>query len=157
MDLTDSVGFEPHEIITSEPTRSARLKWVIIVDDSISAGLMANAVACISATTGTAVAGLIGSGGPDASGRLHCGLPWAGCSVLTASPRTLAEIRAKAVASDGVLVVDMPRGAQTTRVYDEYLARLAETKPEDLAVSAISVVGPKNRVSKLAHDASLME
>jgi hypothetical protein len=150
------VGFTPEEVVTSEPTRAARLKWVIIVDRTVPAGRMANAVACVAASTGEAVAGMIGPTGPDAAGVAHAGLPWAGCTVLTAEPHELAEVRAKAVASADVFVADMPEIAQTTRVYDEFLAELAETKPDDLAVCAISVVGPRNRVSKLVKRLELM-
>jgi hypothetical protein len=72
------------------------------------------------------------------------------------APQELAEIREKAVASEGVLVVDMPNIAQTNRVYDEYLAEPAETKPEDLATCAISVIGPRNKISKLVKRLNLM-
>ena len=157
MDVNDVVGFAADEVITGEPTRAARLKWVIVANRSISPGLMVNAVACIAAATGAAVSGLIGPDGHDSSGQPHPGLPWAGCSVLTAPAADLAAIRAKAAASAGLLVVDMPRSAQTNRVYDEYLSELAETKPEDLAVSAVSIIGPRNRVSKLVHGVSLMQ
>ena len=153
--VNDTAGFAPDEITTSEPTRSARLKWVIVVDESAEAGLMVNAVACIAASTATTVTGLIGPGGPDASGHPHPGLPWAGCTVLTAAPAALAEIREKAVAS-GAVVVDMPRAAQANRVYDDYLAELAETKPEDLTVSAVSIIGPRNKISKLVKSFSLL-
>ncbi|WP_370945675.1 DUF2000 domain-containing protein [Amycolatopsis sp. cg5] len=136
-------------INTAESTRAATLKWVIVVDSSTPTGRLANAVACVAASTGEAVSGLIGPSGPDASGFEHPGLPWAGCSVLTADAATLAEVRAKACASENVHVTDMPLIAQTTRVYDEYLTQLASTKPEDLAVSAVSIIGPRNRVSKL--------
>ena len=57
---------------------------------------------------------------------------------------------------DGVLVVDMPASAQTNRVYDGYLAELAQTKPEDLAISAVSIIGPRNKVSKLVQNLSLL-
>lgn len=105
-DVNDTAGFAPEEIITSEPTRSARLKWVIVADEAIPAGLMANAVACIASSTAAAVTGLIGPGGRDASGHRHPGLPWAGCTVLTAS--------------------------------------------------AVSIIGPRNRISKLVRNLDLL-
>ena len=40
MDRTDNIGFSAEEILTSEPTRSARLKWVVVVDETLSPGLM---------------------------------------------------------------------------------------------------------------------
>jgi hypothetical protein len=151
-----AVGFAPEEIVTGEATRAARLKWVVVVDETVPAGRMVNAVACIAASTGEAVTGLIGPGGPDASGQHHPGLPWAGCSVLRATTEQIAAIREKAVASEGVLVADMPTSAQTNRVYDEYLAELAETKPADLATCAISVIGPRNRIAKLVKGLELL-
>jgi hypothetical protein len=102
------------------------------------------------------VQGLIARGGPDASGHDHPGLPWAGCTLLGGPPAEIAAVRAKATASDGVLVADMPASAQTNRVYDDYLAELAGTKPEDLRVSAFSVFGPRNRVDKLIKKLALL-
>jgi hypothetical protein len=55
-----------------------------------------------------------------------------------------------------VYVVDMPAGAQTNRIYDEYLAELAGTEPADLATCAISVIGPRNKISKLVKRLELM-
>lgn len=150
------IGYQPGEIVTSEPTRSARYKWAIVVDATIPAGLMANAVACVAASTGAVVEGLIARGGPDASGYGHPGLPWAGCTLLGGTPGEIAAVRAKAAASDGVLVADMPASAQTNRVYDDYLAELAGTKPDDLGVSAFSVFGPRNRVDKLIKRLALL-
>jgi len=156
VDVTDPVGFTAGEIATGEPTRAARLKWVIVTDESAPAGLMVNAVACTAASTGAAVRRLIGPSGSDAAGVRHPGLPWAGCTVLTASPAALAGLRAKAAATDGMLVVDMPASAQANRVYDGYLAELAQTKPDDLAVSAVSIIGPRNKVSKLLQNLNLL-
>jgi hypothetical protein len=150
------LGYQPEEIVTSEPTRSARYKWAIVVDTTVPAGLMANAVACVAASTGALVTGLIARGGPDAAGHDHPGLPWAGCTVLGGPPEEIAAVRARAAASDGVLVADMPRSAQTNRVYDDYLGELAGTKPEDLGVSAFSVFGPRNRVDKLVKKLALL-
>ena len=150
------LGYQPEEIVTSEPTRSARYKWAIVVDTTVPAGLMVNAVACVAASTGALVTGLIARGGPDASGHDHPGLPWAGCTVLGGTPEEIAAVRARAAASEGVLVADMPRSAQANRVYDDYLGELAGTKPEGLGVSAFSVFGPRNRVDKLVKKLALL-
>jgi hypothetical protein len=34
-------------------------------------------------------------------------------------------------------------------IYNEYVAELAETKPEDLAVCAVNIIGPRTKVGKL--------
>lgn len=142
-----TVGFEPDEVRTDEPTRSARLKWVLVVDETLPAGRAVNAAVCVSAATAAGVTGLLGPDATDTAGSPHPGLPWAGCSVLAASPDQLAAIRAKAAASLGVFVADMPVQAQHTRVYDEYLEQVGAAA--ELAYYAVSIVGPRNRVDKI--------
>ncbi len=153
---TPRPGYDPGEIVTSEPTRSAKYKWVIVVDTSLPAGRMVNAVACVAATTGALVDGLIAGGGPDAAGQVHPGLPWAGCTILGGTSEEIAAVRARTAAGADVLVVDMPVAAQAHRIYDDYLAALARTSPDELGICAFSVVGPRNRVDKMTKRLTLL-
>jgi hypothetical protein len=155
-DITQSpvFGFQPTEILTHLPTRAARLKWVIVVDESLPLGRAVNAAVCVAAATTTAVAGLLGPEGTDASGSAHPGLPWAGCSILAASGEQLSAIRSKAAGAVEVHLADMPRQAQETRVYDDYLRELAVV--EEVHYQAVSVVGPRNRVDKLVRRLPLL-
>lgn len=154
--MTRTHRFEASEITTAESTRAARLKWVVVVDKALPPGRAVNAVACISATTGSLVEGLIARGGPDAAGIEHPGLPWAGCTVLAASAEQLVNLRAKASLDDDLLVVDMPLAAQTNRVYDEYLAELAITPADRLGISALSLVGERSNVDAIVKRLSLL-
>ncbi len=140
-------GFAPEEIDTAAPTRSARLKWVVVVDADLPPGRAVNAAVCLAAATGSRVTGLLGPDAVDATGAVHPGLPWAGCTVLAADTDQLAAVRAKAAGSDDVLVVDMPDHAQQTRVYDEYLAAVAEDAAP--RYTAVGLVGPRNRVDRI--------
>ena len=45
-----AIGFRPEEVDTAAPTRSARLKWVIVVDSALPAGRAVNAAACVAAS-----------------------------------------------------------------------------------------------------------
>jgi hypothetical protein len=137
------------DVRTDLSTRQAKLKWVIVVDESLAAGRAVNAAACMAAAVGKAVPELVGRDGEDASGTPHPGLPWAGCSILAADAAAIHELRTQATSKDGLFVVDMPEPAQSSRVYDEYLDRLAGTKHEYLTYYAVSVVGPRNQVDKL--------
>ncbi|MFG1608914.1 DUF2000 domain-containing protein [Actinoplanes sp. NPDC049265] len=151
--MSAQFGFEPEEIRTDESTRTARLKWVILIDRELDPGRAANAAVCVAAATATEVKGLLGPDGKDAAGAVHAGLPWAGCTILGATRAELAEIRAKV--TDGVHVTDMPEAAQATRVYDDYLRQLAgDDAPAYLAVS---LVGPRNRIDKLVKRLPLLQ
>ncbi|SFM96185.1 Protein of unknown function [Pseudonocardia ammonioxydans] len=149
-------GFAPEEIQTDQPTGKARLKWVVVVDDSLAPGHATNAAICVAAATSPAVAGFLGSDAKDADGSAHPGLPWAGCTVLTAPASELARLRGRAAASDGVFVADMPAAAQETRVYDAYVEAVESTPGDELRYRAVSVVGPRNRIAKMVHGMAML-
>ena len=54
------------------------------------------------------------------------------------------------------LAADMPAAARATRVYDDYLREVAKTHPDDLAVLAVSLIGPRNQVAKLVRHLELL-
>ena len=149
-------GWLPEEALLEQPTRSSRLRWVLVVDADLPAGVAVNAAVCTAAQVGSAVAGLLGPGGPDADGGFHPGLPWAGCTVLSASAEQLGEISRRAAAALGVWACGMPASAQTNRVYAEYLQELAGTPADGLALRALSLIGPRNRIDKLVGKLSLL-
>jgi len=151
-----TVGFEPDEVDQSAPTRDARLKWVIVVDDQQPEGRRANAVACIAAAFGARVQGLLGTDGADADGVAHPGLPWAGCSLLAGDAERLVALRARATEEEGVLVVGMPAAAQESRVYDEYLTNLAGTPTAELREIAVGLLGPRKAIERLTRRMRLL-
>jgi len=150
------VGFTPDEIRLDESTRSARLKWVILVDEALPAGRQVNAAACIAAATSAKVSGLLGPDATDADGELHPGLPWGGCTVLGAASEALSAVLVKASALGDVLVVDMPAVAQQVRVYSEYVETMAATPLSDLAPLAVGLVGERKTIEKLVKRLSLL-
>ncbi|MFD1713681.1 DUF2000 domain-containing protein [Amnibacterium flavum] len=149
-------GFDPGEIDTSAPTRSARLKWVIVVDDALSVGRQSNAVACVAAATQAGVSGLLGPDAVDADGARHPGLPWAGCTILGAGTERMTTVLARASTRPEVFVADMAGAAQETRVYDEYLETVGRTPSSELGVRAVSLVGPRKAVDKIIGGLSLL-
>lgn len=146
----------PDEIRTAEPTRTARLKWVVIVDQTLPAGRMVNAAVCVAAATGQAVPGLLGPDAKDGDGDCHPGLPWAGCAILAASSSQLAAVRSQARGTAGVFVAGMPSLAQSTRVYDEYLEQVSTTDTDELEYYAVSVIGPRNTIDKMVRKLALL-
>jgi hypothetical protein len=150
------IGFSTEEIDPSSPTRAARLKWVVVVDAALPPGRAVNAAICTAAATENAVTGLLGDAAVDADGATHPGLPWAGCTVLTADSATLRTIRAKASARPDIFVADMPAAAQETRVYADYLSSVGRTPADELDYYAVSIVGPRNPVDKIVGRLPLM-
>ncbi|MFC5830580.1 DUF2000 domain-containing protein [Nonomuraea insulae] len=135
------------ECRTDLPTKELAVKWVIVIDRDLPRGLQANAAACLAASTGVAVPEIVGSGGKDAAGHAHAGLPWTGCTVLAAPGAIVGRIRDDAAAEPELVVSDMAAVAQRTNVYDEYLAELART--EEPPYYAVSLFGPRAIVERL--------
>ncbi|MCK2241949.1 MULTISPECIES: DUF2000 domain-containing protein [unclassified Crossiella] len=135
------------ELRTDQSTRQTRIKWVMVVDAELPAGLIANATACLGAVIGRALPNVLGPDTKDGSGSVHPGLPWLGCPILAADAAALTRIRAKAEDRPDIFVADMSELAQTSRVYDEYQDTLAGT--EDIRYRAITIAGPRNRIDKL--------
>ncbi|GAA3601389.1 hypothetical protein GCM10022419_102040 [Nonomuraea rosea] len=129
------------------PTKKLAVKWAIVIDRDLPRGLQANAAACLAASVGASVPAIVGSGGADAAGRTHSGLPWTGCAVLGAPAAILQRIRNDAAAEPGLVVADMANIAQRADVYDEYLAELART--EEPSYYAVSLFGPRALVERL--------
>jgi hypothetical protein len=155
---TDSrIGFTPEEVDPTVSTRAARLKWVVVVDRDLPSGRAVNAAVCVAAATQSAVTGLLGEDATDAEGTVHPGLPWAGCSVLAADADTLRAVRAKAASYADTFVADMPVAAQETLVYAGYRAAVGKTATDDLVYCAVSIVGPRNRVSKIVSKLPLLQ
>lgn len=152
----DMVGFALDEVQPTLPTRSTRLKWVIVVDEDLELGRMVNAAACLAASVGQAVPGLIGAPGLDGSNVAHAGLPWIGCTVLKADSGTIRDLQDKLAGEDGFFIADMPLPAQESRIYQEYLDALAILPADELTLLAVSIVGPRNRVDKLVRRLSLL-
>lgn len=142
------VGWAPEEIQIDQPTRASRVKWVIVVDESLPAGIAANAAVCLAAAVGQTVPGVCGPAGKDATGTVHPGLPWAGCALLSGPAERLTRIRAQAATREDVFCVDMPTIAQTNRVYTDYLDQLATTDASELTLHAVSVLGPRTWIDK---------
>jgi hypothetical protein len=146
---TDTIGFSADEIDPTLPTRSARLKWAIVVDAELPSGRATNAAVCVASATAARVGGLLGPDATDADGAMHPGLPWIGCTVVAATTEQLAAIATKARTSPDVFVADMPSAGQATRVYAEYLEEVGGSAPDALGLLAVSIVGPRNRIDRL--------
>lgn len=137
-------------------TRALPVRWAVVVDGGLPAGLVTNAAACLGAAVAALVPAVIGDSARDASGTLHPGLPWLGCTVLRGDAATVRVVRSRALCDPAVLVADMSAVAQQVRVYADYLARLRDAAEERLAYYAVSVLGPRKAIDRLVGSLPLL-
>lgn len=101
-----------------EENRPARC--VLVMNDAVVGGYLANAIAVIALTVGQRHPYFVGNPLVDASGFSHPGLIPIGIPMLKCSKEQLAELRAKAL-EKGCDVVDFSVQGQQMKNYGEFL------------------------------------
>ncbi len=135
---------------------SNREKFVIVIDQDLSTGLMANAAAVLSMTIGRLVKDAIGPDLPDQSGEVHLGITSLPINVLRADEGKIKQIRDEAAQVDNLLLVDFSNVAQTCKNYNEYQTKLLNTRVEDLRYLGIALFGDSTRVARLTGNLGLL-
>jgi hypothetical protein len=120
----------------------------VVVDESLPAGLAANAVGVLAVTLGATLPALVGSDLRDADGGTHRGLIVQGLPVLAAPTSELTALRDRARVAD-LGVIDFPRHGQKTTDYDEFGDELARLPAGDITYLGLLVFGPRRAVGKL--------
>lgn len=138
-------------VLDQIPTRCT-----IIVDNSLSGGLLANAIAVIALTVGKRHPALLGEALVDASGEVHPGLIPSGIPMLCANSQALKELR-KSALEKGCDVVDFSVEGQQTKNYEEFLEITRSIPAEDMNYLGIALVGSKNAISKLTKNYEMIK
>lgn len=124
-------------------------KCVIIINNSLPAGIIANATACLGFSLGSQLPEELGPPQTDASGVAHGGLLNMPIPILAADAQRLHAITNEAYAAGLDCVFDMSEAAQSSKTQDEYKAKIASITTEDMRYWAVACYGPKKVVNKL--------
>lgn len=131
-------------------------KCVIILDEKLPLGLLANASAVIAMTIGKKVDRIIGDNIIDASNQVHQGITNHVLPILKTHKTNLINICETAKMDEELLVVDFCDIAQRSKNYDDYSMLLQKTKGEDLRYLGIGIYGKKETVNRLSGSLSLL-
>lgn len=133
-------------------------KCVIIIDEDLPAGIIANTAAILGATLGKAKADMVGRDTADASGRLHPGIIEIPIPILKSSRQQLQELREKLYEPEyeQIFSADFSDLAQTCRTYDEFTDRMSRTAADRLHYLGLILCGPKKKVSRLTGNLPLL-
>ncbi len=131
-------------------------KCVMVVDTGLPVGLAVNAAAVLAVTLGRRIGSIVGPDVADASGGRHAGLVDIPTPILKADTGVVSEVRSKAAASDGLLVVGFTDIAQTSRTYEDYTKEMAASASEDLRYVGVALYGEKKLVNKVTGSLPLL-
>lgn len=133
-------------------------KCVIIIDEDIPLGVIANTAAILGITLGMKLPGVVGPDVADRAGRAHMGIIRFPVPVLRGSRESLRTLRAKLFSGEcaGLTVVDFPDLAQGCKTYDEFISRMSACPEEELSYIGIAVCGGKKAVNRLTGSMPLL-
>jgi hypothetical protein len=134
-------------------------KCVMIIDNSLPIGLIANTAAVLSLTLGKKIDGIIGSDVSDSSGQIHVGITNIPIPILKASSECIRELRMRIIQEEfsDILVVDFSNAAQMTKNYNDYTEKIAQFGTKELQYLGIALYGDKKKITKLTGNLPLLK
>lgn len=134
------------------------LKCVMIVDESLPLGLIANTAAVMGITLGKFKQEVVGDDVYDKTGSIHLGIIEFPVPILKANPELIREIRSKLYQSafSELTVVDFSDIAQSCKTYDEFIGKMADIEESALNYMGIGLCGNKKLINKLAGSLPLL-
>lgn len=133
-------------------------KCVMILDESLPLGLIANTAAIMGITLGKQRPEVVGEDVLDRSGNAHLGIIEFPVPVLKGSPETIRAIREKLCQPEfqELTVVDFSDLAQGCRTYDEFVEKMGQVPEETLQYLGVAICGPKKKVNQLTGSMPLL-
>jgi Protein of unknown function (DUF2000) len=124
-------------------------KCVIVVDNTLPSGIIANAAACLGFSLGAVLPHELGPVQVDADGVAHGGIINIPIPILSATSDQVKSITDSAKNITGLVVYDMSDAAQSSKTQDEYRQKLERIANVDLRYWAVALYGDKKAVNKL--------
>jgi hypothetical protein len=134
------------------------LKCVMIIDETIPLGLIANTAAVMGMTLGKLFPQTVGPDVHDQSGGRHVGIVAIPIPILKASQAVIQEMRARLRQPEfaDVTAVDFSDVAQSCKNYDEFTEKIAATPENNLTYFGLALCGHKKQVNKLTGSLPLL-
>lgn len=133
-------------------------KCVMVIDEGLPRGLLANTAAIMGITLGKEMPEVVGADVADQSVREHLGIIESPVPILRGSPESIKQIREKLYQPDfqDLTVVDFSDLAQGCRTYDEFVEKMGHIPESSLQYFGVAVCGPKKKVNKLTGSMPLL-
>lgn len=133
-------------------------KCVMVINETLPLGLIANTAGILGMTIGKQVPEIVGSDVNDKDGNHHKGIVAIPVPILKVTEEKLKTIRQQLFDSyyDDVTIVDFSDIAQSCKVYEEYIEKAANANESEFIYFGIGLCGPKKKVNKLTGDLPLL-
>lgn len=133
-------------------------KCVMVIDESLPLGIIANTAAIMGITLGKEMPEVVGANVTDQSGSEHLGIIEFPVPILKGTPEIIREIREKLYQPDyqDLTAVDFSDLAQGCKTYDEFIEKMGNISENALHYFGLAICGPKKKVNKLTGSIPLL-
>lgn len=133
-------------------------KCVMILDETLPLGLLANTAAIMGITLGRQMPEVVGVDVADQTGKTHLGIIAFPVPVLRGNAQSIRAIRERLYTAEfsDLTAVDFSDLAQGCKGYDEFIRKMADTPEQALSYLGIAICGSKKKVNQLTGSMPLL-
>lgn len=133
-------------------------KCVMVIDEALPLGLVANTAAILGITLGKHLPEVVGADVTDRDGNPHLGIIEFPVPILRGDAALVKSLRQRLYdpAFDEVTAVDFSDLAQGCKTYQEFVEKMAGVEEGGLAYLGLALCGPKKQINKLTGSLPLL-
>lgn len=133
-------------------------KCVMVIDDSLPIGVVANTAAILGVTMGLKMPNAVGIDVTDEDGNIHTGIIKFPIPILKGNSEIISFLRSKLFSEEfsDLTVVDFTDLAQSCKTYDEFIGKMKICSENNLKYLGIAICGSKKKVNKLTGNMPLL-
>ncbi len=133
-------------------------KCVMVIDESLPLGMIANTAAIMGITLGKKMPEVVGADVTDQSGSEHLGIIEFPVPILRGTRPDIKQIREKLYQPEfqDLTVVDFSDLAQSCKTYDEFMEKMGRVSESDLQYLGVAICGSRKKVNKLTGNMPLL-
>ncbi len=133
-------------------------KCVMVIDEELPLGLIANTAAIMGITLGQKLPEVVGADVSDQSGHVHLGIIEFPVPILKAGPEAIKALRERLYQPEfqDVTAVDFSDLAQSCKTYDEFIGKMARAAETELQYFGVALCGAKKKINKLTGSMPLL-
>lgn len=133
-------------------------KCVMILDEALPLGLIANTAAILGITLGKHLPEVVGADVADCDGSVHLGIIEFPVPILRGSAAQIKALRQRLYdpAFGEITAVDFSDLAQGCKSYQEFTEKMGRTEADGLTYLGLALCGPKKMVNKLTGSLPLL-
>lgn len=135
------------------------MKCVMIVDENLPRGIIANTTAALGISLASQQSGLVGKQLKDKDGRTHEGITNVPIPILSLGSNDIKSLydNLKDNTDENVRVIGFNDVAQKSHHYDDYEVKLMQAPKENIGYLGLCLYGPKKKVNKLTGSMKMLK